>query len=235
MIFKKAISKEIIFTNLLGWDFFPPKPAIKDIPVWYIDTPEYIGEDVKKITQPGATSHTVKKCIPVFDAMTSGYILYTQVDVQVTQVDGSPYYIWADQGAIEFHPIEQAPLHPLRNNLSYPKWINPYSIITPAGYSCLFIQPLHRESIFTILPGVVDTDKYNASVSFPFVLNDVKFEGIIPAGTPVAQVIPFKRNFWKHKIGKNKELRKAKISSAKRKTMFFNSYKKQFWTRKKYD
>jgi hypothetical protein len=167
--------------------------------------------------------------------MTSGYILYTQVDVQVTQVDGSPYYLWADQDAIQFHPVEQAPLHPLKNNFPYPKWTNPYSIITPAGYSCLFVQPLHRESVFTILPGVVDTDKYHSSVSFPFILNNSKFEGIIPAGTPLAQVIPFKRNFWKHKIGKNKELTKAEKSRAKTKTMLFNSYKKQFWTKKKYD
>jgi hypothetical protein len=31
------------------------------------------------------TPHTIKKCIPVFDAITAGYILYTQVDIQVSQ------------------------------------------------------------------------------------------------------------------------------------------------------
>ena len=27
------MSKEITFTNVLGLDFFPPKPAVKEVPV----------------------------------------------------------------------------------------------------------------------------------------------------------------------------------------------------------
>ena len=52
---------------------------------------------------------------------------------------------------------------------------------------------MHRESVFTIMDGIVDTDSYNALVNFPFFLNDWSYEGLIPAGTPMAQVIPFKR------------------------------------------
>ena len=111
------MSKEIKFTNVFGLDFFPPKPAVKEVPDWYRNTPEYIGNQGKKITEPGSTAHTIKKCIPVFDAITSGYILYTQVDIQVTKQDGLPYYTWSDQSAISFHPIEQAPLHPRRNEV----------------------------------------------------------------------------------------------------------------------
>ena len=226
--------KEIKFTNVLGLDFFPPKPAVKEVPDWYKDTPEYIGDQGKKILGNGNIPHTIKKCIPVLDAMTAGYILYTQVDVQVTQVEGLPYYNWADQDAISFHPIEQAPLHPLRNEAPYPKWTNPYAITTPTGYSVLFKQPMHKESVFTILEGIVDTDQYKSPVNFPFVLNDVKWEGLIPAGTPMAQVIPFKRESWKHKIGSNKERIEQNLVTAKLKTLFFNSYKRQFWSRKEY-
>ena len=226
--------KEIKFTNVLGLDFFPPKPAVKEVPDWYKDTPEYIGDQGKKILGNGNIPHTIKKCIPVLDAMTAGYILYTQVDVQVTQVEGLPYYNWADQDAISFHPIEQAPLHPLRNEAPYPKWNNPYAITTPTGYSVLFKQPMHKESVFTILEGIVDTDQYKSPVNFPFVLNDVKWEGLIPAGTPMAQVIPFNRESWKHKIGSNKERIEQNLVTAKLKTLFFNSYKRQFWSRKEY-
>jgi hypothetical protein len=228
------MNKNIIFTNIYGYDFFPPKPAIKDVPQWYKDTPEYTSEVGKKVFDPEGTVHTVKKCMPVFDAITAGYILYTQVDVQVAQEGGFPYYTWPDQNAISFHPIVQAPLHPTRNEAPYPKWMNPYGISTPPGYSVLFTQPMHKESLFTILPGIVDTDKYKTTVNFPFVLNDVKWEGIIPAGTPMAQVIPFKRESWEYKIGSDKELAEQIKMSKKLKTLFFNSYKRQFWSSKSY-
>jgi hypothetical protein len=228
------MSKIITFTNILGLDFFPPKPGVKEVPEWYRETPEYLGGQGKKFIDGNKTPHTVKKCVPVFDAITAGYILYTQVDVQVTQQDGLPFYIWSDQNVIDFHPIEQAPLHPARNEAPYPKWNNPYAISTPPGYSTLFVQPFHRESVFTILPGVVDTDAYKAPVNFPFVLNDVKWEGVIPAGTPMAQVIPFKRESWEHKIGNNEERLAQSLTSAKLKTKLFNSYKKQFWFKKDY-
>ena len=228
------MSKEIIFTNVLGLDFFPPKPGVKEVPDWYRNTPEYIGEQVKKVTNSGVIPHTIKKCIPVFDAITAGYILYTQVDIQISQADDLPFYTWSDQGAISFHPIEQAPLHPTRNEAPYPKWNNPYAITTPPGYSTLFTAPMHRESVFTILEGVVDTDQYKAPVNFPFVLKDTKWEGIIPAGTPMAQVIPFKRESWEHKIGSDKERIEQSLITSKLKTLFFNSYKRQFWSRKEY-
>ena len=93
---------------------------------------------------------------------------------------------------------------------------------------------MHRESVFTILDGIVDTDQYKAPVNFPFVLNDVKWEGIIPAGTPMAQVIPFKRESWEHKIGSDKERQEQEKITRKLKTLFFNSYKRQFWSRKEY-
>lgn len=226
--------KKIIFTNVLGLDFFPPKPAVKEVPEWYKNTPEYRNDQSKKITEPNQTTHTIKKCIPVFDSITAGYILYTQVDVQVSQESNFPYYIWAGQDAVSFHPVDQAPLHPARNEAPYPKWMNPYAITTPPGYSVLFTAPMHRKSVFTILDGIVDTDTYKAPVNFPFVLNDVKWEGIIPAGTPMAQVIPFKRESWEHKIGSDKERIEQSLVTSKLKTLFFNSYKRQFWSRKEY-
>jgi len=228
------MSKEIIFTNIFGFDFFPPKPAVKEVPEWYKNTPAYIGDTSKKVFDPNQTTHTVKKCIPVFDAITSGYILYTQVDLQISRQDDLPFYTWSDQGAISFHPIEQAPLHPVKNEAPYPKWNNPYAISTPPGYSVLFTQPMHRESIFTILDGIVDTDTYKAPVNFPFVLKDNKWEGIIPAGTPMAQVIPFKRESWEHRIGSDKERIEQEKITRKLKTLFFNSYKRQFWSSKQY-
>jgi hypothetical protein len=93
---------------------------------------------------------------------------------------------------------------------------------------------MHRESVFTILPGVVDTDTYTATVNFPMVINDPNFEGLIPKGTPIAQVIPFKREGWQMEIGSEKELKEQNNVTQKLLTQFFDRYKSTFWSRKEY-
>lgn len=227
--------KDITFTNTIGADFFPPKPASKNIPDWYKNTPSYAGTDKKEILPGNSTPHTIKKCIPVLDAMTAGYIMFTQVDVYVKQLEEGPYFSWSSQNAISFHPVEQAPLHPTVNGVPFPKWNNHYSIKTPTGYSSLFVPPLHNPNgFFTVLPGLVDTDTYTAPVNFPFTMNDPKWEGLIPAGTPMVQVIPIKRDVWQMGFGSDKELIEQNKVIGKLKTFFFNSYKQQFWTRKEY-
>jgi len=227
--------KKITFTNMLGVDYFPPKPATKNIPEWYKNTPSYVN-DMKKEILPGiATPHTIKKCIPVLDAMTAGYIMYTQVDVYVKQMEDGPYFSWSSQDAISFHPVAQASLHPGANGLPYPKWNNHYAIKTAKGYSTLFVPPLHNPNgFFTVFPGLVDTDTYTAPVNFPFTMNDPKWEGLIPAGTPMVQVIPIKRDVWEMEFGSNKEIIEHTKVTGKLRTLFFNSYKQQFWTRKEY-
>lgn len=226
--------KNIIFTNTIGVDdIYLPKPASKFVPEWYKNTPEYLSGE-RKIDN-GSTPHTVKKCIPVFDAMISGYIIPTYVDVQVTHKDGAPWYEWPAFDAISFHPTEQAPIHPAKNDFPYPKWHNPWSIKTPKGYSCLFIPPMHNPNgMFTVLPGVVDTDSYTAPINFPFVMDDPKWEGIIPAGTPMVQVIPFKRDDFTMKIGGQKDFDSQLKTTLKLRSLWFNSYKKQFWKSKTY-
>jgi hypothetical protein len=225
---------KIIFTNTSGYEELEqPKPAALLVPDWYKNTESYIS-GTKKPTGDGSTSATVKRCMPVFDAMTSGYIIESPADVYVSIKDGNQWFEWSDMGLIGFHPIEQAPLHPDKKPYSYPKWMNYWSIRTPKGYSTLFVQPFHRESVFTILPGIVDTDEYYAPVNFPFVINDPQFEGLIPKGTPIAQVIPFKRDSWKMEIGNQEDLKKQANISKKLSSKFFDRYKTMFWSRKEY-
>lgn len=224
---------KIVFTNAIGGDLEKPKPASRFIPEWYKNTESYIGGE-KKPNGNGATSATIKRCMPVFDAITSGYIIESPADVYVSIKNEQQWFEWSDYGLIQFHPIEQAPQHPIRKPFSYPKWRNPWSIATPKGYSTLFVQPFHRESLFTILPGIVDTDQYTAPVNFPFVINDPAFEGLIPKGTPIAQVIPFKRDSWTMELGNKKDLEAQAKISKKLQSKFFDAYKSMFWTKKEY-
>ena len=225
--------KRITFTNTVNADIEQPKPASQHIPDWYKKLESYIGGE-KKPDGKGSALTTVKKCIPVFDAVTAGYIITSPADVYVSNKDGQQYFEWSDFNLIQFHPITQALEHPLQNGYSYPKWMNPWSIKTEPGYSTLFVQPFHRESVFTILPGVVDTDVYTAPVNFPMVINDLNFEGLIPKGTPIAQVIPFKRDSFKMEIGNEKILKEQSGVSRKLQSRFFDKYKTMFWHRKEY-
>jgi hypothetical protein len=234
----------ITFTDGIGVSKnFYPKPASSYIPEWYSEMDSYRGKE-KKPDGAGVSLATIKRCMPVFDAISSGYVITTYADVFVSQkptkqkdseveVD-MPYYQWPTGTPIAFHDIDQAPNHPLYNNAPYPKWISPWGISTPPGYSCLFINPVHRKSVFSIMEGVVDTDAYNAPVNFPFVLKNVNFEGLIPAGTPIAQVIPFKREEWKMQIGTEKDLEKQSNSIRGLRSKMFDSYKTQFRQIKKY-
>lgn len=223
----------IIFTNTTGAEIEAPKPASKVIPEWYKNTISYMN-DKKKPLGDANSSATIKRCIPVFDAISAGYIIELPADVYVSIKDEEQHFEWSDFGLVHFHPIEQAPKHPVANGFPYPKWMNPWAIKTPKGYSALFVQPFHRESIFTILPGIVDTDGYTAPVNFPFVINDPSFEGLIPKGTPIAQVIPFKRESWTMKIGRLKHYEEQAKASKKLQSKFFDRYKTMFWNRKEY-
>jgi hypothetical protein len=247
--------EKIKFTDTMGTaKEYYPKPANTFIPDWYKDLESYIGGE-KVPAKDGGTVSTVKRCMPVFDALTSGYIITTFVDVYVKQepiipeenkldenLDKSkfptqPNYQWPSSEAVGLHPMIQAPNYPDRgaHNLSYPKWINPWAIRTPKGYSTLFVQPFHRESPFTILPGVVDTDNYYAPVNFPFVLKEAdKFEGLIPAGTPIAQVIPFKRSSWKMEFGSADDYKDQSNLARELRNKFFDVYKTRYRQPKEY-
>ena len=224
---------KITFTNTSGADLEQPKPASRLVPDWYKNTESYVNKERKPLGD-GSTSATIKRCVPVFDAITAGYIIESPADVFVSIKDGGQWFEWSDFGLIEFHPIEQAPEHPDKKPFAYPKWTNPWAIATPKGYSTLFVQPFHRESVFTILPGIVDTDQYTPSVNFPFVINDPAFEGLIPKGTPIAQVIPFKRDSWTMELGDKKDLEAQVKVSKKLRSKFFDRYKSMFWTKKEY-
>ena len=224
----------ITFTKTYGFDDLEqPQPASKFIPDWYKNIESYINKE-KNLNSNSNTGVTIKRCMPVFDAMNAGYIITSPIDVYVTIKNSQQFFEWSGLPLISFHPIEQAPTHPIKNEYPYPKWNNSWSIRTPKGYSTMFVQPMHRESIFTILPGIVDTDEYYAPVNFPFVINDPKFEGLIPKGTPVAQVIPFKRESWTMQFGALKEIKEQRIIANKLSSKLFGAYKNMFRTNKKY-
>jgi hypothetical protein len=82
------------------------------------------------------------------------------------------------------------------------------------------------------MPGIVDTDTYFGLINFPFVLNDLSFTGIVPKGTPIVQVIPFKRENWESKAGTEKDKEQSMQQQKEARSTFYDYYKRM-WHRKK--
>jgi hypothetical protein len=225
----------IQFLNHADKEVIKPIPAQKLLPEWYVKTFSYQNNNklYRYIDGAKQTTATIKKCMPVFDVLSSGYFILTHEDIFITKENGGTSFDGLD--SFSSHPRAQANLHPAVKEADeiVVKFLHPWGIKTPVGYSCLFIPPVHRKNVINILPGLVDTDTYNLPVQFPFVLGDENFEGIIPAGTPIAQVIPFKRNDWKAEYGQVDQSEKNKTFEYLNRTLF-NAYKNRFWAKKDY-
>jgi hypothetical protein len=221
------------------------------MPDWYKDAPIFVKN--KDSRTPGKvienqgivgreSDFTIKKCMPVFDTLSAGYILKIPNDINIYQSkvhesdeDYKTHFAWTELGAVAAHDIEQVEGYPHSkvHTLALPKFINPWIIKTPPGYSCLFITPMHRGLPFTILPGIVDTDTFEHAVNFPFEMNQKGFEGILKAGTPMAQVIPFKRDEFALEVYTSDDEYKEKYPRSTVNTKeFTESYKKGFWHKK---
>ena len=181
----------IKFTDITGLvpEPFYPQPAKFHVPEWLQKLPPYHND--------GGNPQTAKRCMPMLDAVMSGYTIVLTEDLEVTERDEKPYYKWAEGLGIEWHGVAQASTHPKVTNAPIAKWLNPWSIETPHGYSCLFVSPLNSEGL-PVKPfaGIVDTDSYISPVNFPFLLSPLNYQGTIEAGTPIVQVIPFQREEW---------------------------------------
>lgn len=216
---------------------YQPAPSSKFLPEWYKNAQSYLNDEKKP--NVGLPFVTIKKCIPVFDAITAGYMIVLNRDMYVQQLEDGPYFHWRTEDKEEKedvlteHHEFQVQGHP-DNNLGYQLKIeNPWLIKTEPGYSCMILPPLHRDNDIVILPGVVDTDKYYQTINLPFNLKFKDFEGMIEAGTPIAQVIPFKRESFVMSVvplDSNQKLSTQRAVASK----LFDAYKNIFWSRKDY-
>jgi len=221
-----------------------PSPAKKNLPEWF-----------KKL-QHNPDNLTVKGCMPFFDALTAGYILKIPQDIRIhhkynenKNENFSPQRFSFEKffslkyninlnNQIEAHPTEQlkgSPLIEKNNNLPFHKIMNPWTIKTPKGYSCLFVSLLNNEDDrFSPLAGIVDTDTYEKEINFPIVINCDKYkelDTILKKGTPYVQIIPFKREKWKMSIKEITVLEKDVINM-KYFLNFFRIYQNKFWSKK---
>lgn len=207
------------------YDIARPFPASRFTPEWY--------RKMKSVSTDRI--NTVKRCVPFLDALTSGYVISLPVDVYYDP-DRQGFEAMAAFPVVSGHAqsqTEDVVLQAEWDSQPY-KWINNWHIKTPKGYSCLFVHPLNRDDLpFHSFTGIVDTDKHPVIVHFPFVMRK-DFKGLIPAGTPLIQVIPFKRDDWAMDIDDE-----GKPHEYAHEYQVFNDplgwYRHKFWSKKKYN
>lgn len=178
------------------WGIIPaPFAAKKDIPDWFKALPPKLGNQ-------GFNTSTIKRCMPFLDALCVGYIIPLAADVHFqTNEDASGVnFEWKfHKSMVETHTFEQITTEKSPNPLLPKppmKFLNYWMIKTPPEYSLLFIPPLNRvEPRFTCFSGFVDHPYYEQEyINFPFVWHQENTSEILPAGTPLVQVIPIKKD-----------------------------------------
>jgi len=207
---------------------FPsPVPAIKKAPDFY--------KAIRPQTNSRPDSGTVKRCVPFLDALSAGFIIPLWADCYVVAHDNNIQFTFPRNlpmpSSIQQHDYVQFAGHPLAERpygKFCMKFMNPWVIETAPGYSCLFTSPLnHLETRIKILDGAVDTDTYHTNVNFPFLWTGGDGEFFIPKGTPLVQVIPYKRETFTLEVGTTDTNRRKNVAD-RLGTYLKDAYRKEF-------
>lgn len=182
----------------------PPVPSRAALPAWFRRLPAVTPEQ-RSLTDTGLT---VKRCMPFLDAMTEGWIipLAATVKMQISENGARVDTGWQfDRTLVSNHGGHQvagAPHEPRPPS----KFHNFWTIRTAPGWSCLFVPPLNRpHPAFECFSGVVDTDTYAAPIHFPFIATGDDGLHVLERGTPLIQVLPFRREAVAAEIGTETE------------------------------
>ena len=188
-----------------------PNSAISYIPKWYKNQKLFSNEEnnLLKAYKKGNFLYTYKLCLPVVDSLTAGYMVELPADVIVTN-QSSDGYVPLLRWTVDFKVLDSQENITLGNypiptgyNNTFFRWRMFWHFKTPKDYSLWVTHPSHRHDLpFFTLNGFIDTDKHPNDLLLPFFIKD-GFEGIIQAGTPIAQILPIKRENWKLKQRKH--------------------------------
>ena len=185
---------------------FAPIPASQYKPDWWKKT--RIVEDMGDGAGPGST---IRACPAMDDILSTGYYVVAVRDMKVKYYgdkwDASPNEF---EMKCPHHEIWESQTHPFRQYAMMPGVINdaikmnmPFSVRTPPGYSTLYLDPfLFANEYISAWQGIIDTDQFQGGdlnaqlIMYPKVRKDF----IIPEGTPIVQLFPYKRESWTSEI-----------------------------------
>jgi hypothetical protein len=212
-------------------------PAKNYVPEWYKKIPKWKNNNIFDV-ELGFTG-TVKRCVPFLDSFTIGYMILLPNDIYVKNNNGEPFVTWRENGT-PFPPswrneVSHSNLIPFDHYPIEYTWQTSVANTIPLGFSMLLTHPLNRQDLpFTTLSGIVDGGLVmSPKGNVPFFIKK-GFEGIIPQGTPIAQLIPFRQENWISEKTKGL-IKKSEDHLFQSNSLISGWYKKTFWVRKKYE
>ena len=216
----------------------PPKPARHYIPDWYYETPNRSKEI--RFQESGQVERNVRACVPFLDALRTGWIQETWCDIYISTESGELRYNYSTTPQPIRHrefTTDQVRVSDLSYEPVEMTWATPWIPRTPKGWSVLFTSPLNRHDLpFRVMTGIIDSDRFfhTPMGQVPFHIAR-GFSGLIPAGTPMYQMIPIRREKrWESRIVQTTEVEtRLRHHSVTRK--FRNAYKESFWIPKQYE
>lgn len=220
-----------------------PESSTKEIPDWYRKADRFVKDHVGNYVVGPDTGKipTWKSCPALLDIFSTGYVLKTPTDLEFYIDDNNEINVKVKDMYKQDFCTRRGKMpefmHPMGYHEEHFAWWPDWAVELPEGYSALYTHPLNRFDLpFLMTAGVVDNDKVNLPGSMPFFI--VKgFTGIIPEGTPYAQVIPFKREDWESEIvieSPNKLVKKNMDNSKKYRIPNGGVYKNEVWSMRKY-
>jgi hypothetical protein len=215
---------EFSYTNKIAWEtHLRPVPSNSFVPQWLKDMPQYDGEKIY-FKESGEVNATAKKCIPMLDGIISGYTIPLWTDVLINTVEDFSINWKGRQPVLESHGEAASRMIPPPDGYnSQPfKYISMLRIITPPGYSIIVQPPTGHQDKMLLrpIPAIIDSDfRGGIDLAFPMWIKNGLDSVIVEKGTPLVQIIPFKRDSWKSKI--------SYVSGEE----FLNDQDKNFWSK----
>ena len=219
-----------------------PVPARNALPLWFSNQ-SYFKNNAKhpEFSDGEIINQTVRACMPFLDAISGGYIQQTWCDIHLDfkyekDVVTHVFYNYSNGPNIinhrpevsinvsnDFHQVEMI-------------WRMPWMPILPKGWSMLVTNPINRLDLpFHGCSAIIDSDVFYHTLggNYPFFVKKQFNNMIIPAGTPMYQMIPIKRESWtstiKHISDDDRHILRSKIRSR-----YIAPYKKLFHQKKTY-
>jgi hypothetical protein len=227
--------------NLQETGFEPPRPASKYVPDWYKGIPTVAHGRLPFNPEMQEYNHTVKNCVPIIDAFTTGFIQGLNCDLQVQRdIRGEGATInWPRQ--FPWEPVRPPRDPSAMEGFVSPEgfyknpylWIQPFEFGVPKGWSVLITHPLNRFDLpFRTMSAIVDSDSFPLRSEITFYLKS-DFQGVIPKGTPIFQIIPIKRTNWESSLIPYNEAHRTKYVAMTR-DVWGGAYRNRFWKKKSY-
>ena len=155
-------------------------------------------------------SRNTLRCPAIFQFRNMGFLMRAPFDILI-KIKSETEYEW-EHGSPQYEELLKLVSHhdlELMYNFmnSWPKdtmkiilKLNlPWALRIPKGYDVLMIDPFYKDdNRFTVCPGTFESQLGIGQLNVPVMWHSTKGEFLIKAGTPIAQLVPIKRETVSH-------------------------------------